>query len=353
MSEEPQIAGFRIRERVGKGGTATVWLADDQTGVPVAIKAINADLPGGAELCEQFTAESAVIGRLRNPGIIRIYRYGQDGPWHYLVTEYLPGGDLKSRIGKGMTVDQAIEVTRRIASALDAAHEAGLVHQDVKPENVLFRSNGTPVLMDFGIASQSGVANAGMRGTPLYMSPEQVQAKRIDRRTDIYSLGCMLFEMLTGAPPYPMPTMEAILYAQVHKPVPRLPADLQSLQGLIDRMMAKALDDRVGSAKELLELLDEHWLLAPQRMGDDTGAAHHAPIAPPTPARELTPGRAVRQPLAEEEEVSDPWLESYELARTYLVEGDMQAGRSLLLSIATQARGEVQQLAREMLYQLG
>ncbi len=353
MNEPPRIAGFHIREQVGKGGTATVWLADDQTGVPVAIKAINADLPGGAELCEQFTAEAAVIGRLRNPGVIRIYRYGQDGPWHYLVTEYLPGGDLKARIAKGMSVDQAVELTRKIASALDTAHEAGLVHQDVKPENVLFRSNGTPVLMDFGIASQAGVANAGMRGTPLYMSPEQVQAKTIDRRTDIYSLGCMLFEMLTGAPPYPMPTMEAILYAQVHKPLPRLPADLQSLQRLIDRMMAKDLDDRVGSAKELLELLDEHWLLAPQLTGHDMKVAREAP---PVQGRLVPPDaqKTPSQPKAQEsEEVTDPWLESYELARSYLVEGDVQAGRSLLLSIATQARGEVQLLAREMLYRLG
>ena len=352
--EQPEIAGFKIRERIGKSGMATVYLAEDVSCLPVAIKAINSEGLGGKELCEQFAQEASIIGRLRHSSIIRVYRYGVDGPWHYLVTEYLPGGDLKTRIRTRMTVDAAVDVTRRLAGALGAAHEEGLVHQDVKPENVLFRSTGTPVLMDFGIVSQAGQRNKGMSGTPLYMSPEQVQGHTIDRRTDIYCLGCMLFEMLTGAPPYPLSSMEAILYAQVHRPVPSLPGDLHSLQGLIDQMMCKRLEGRLGSAQEVLTLLDAHWLLAPERTGDPkaalaAAAAKTQRITDPS----IIPTRRSAAPVpAVEAEVSDPLMETYELARTYLNEGDIKTGREMLFTIAVEGRGEVAQLAKELLDKL-
>ena len=352
--EQPEITGFKILERIGKGGMATVYLAEDISGLPVAIKAINSEGPGGEELCEQFAHEASIIGRLRHSSIIRVYRYGVDEPWHYLVTEYLPGGDLKTRIRTRMTVDAAVDVTRRLAGALDAAHEAGLVHQDVKPENVLFRSNGTPVLMDFGIVSQAGQRNKGMNGTPLYMSPEQVQGHMIDRRTDIYSLGCLLFEMLTGAPPYPLSSMEAILYAQVHRPVPSLPSDLHSLQGLIEQMMCKKLEDRLGSAQEVLTMLDAYWLLAPERTDDPKAllAAAAAKTQRITDPSIIPTRRGPLAPSAVEAEVSDPWLETYELARTYLSEGDIKTGRDMLFTIAVEGRGEAAQLAKELLYQL-
>ena len=264
---DPTIPGFTMRERIGKGGMSSVYLALDEMGRQVAIKVIDGSLPHAAVLFEQFTQEAAIIGRLRHPSIIKIYRADQHQHWYFLVSEYLPGADLKTKIRAGITVDDALEITRKLTSALDVAHEAGLIHRDVKPENVLFRTNATPVLMDFGTAAASGHLRGTMTGTPLYMSPEQVNAREIDRRTDIYSLGAVLFEMLTGAPPYPLDSMEAILYAQVHRPVPTLPRELRELQGLIEGMMCKNVVDRIGSGKELLYILDDYWLLAPRPNG--------------------------------------------------------------------------------------
>ena len=384
------IPGFAIRERVGKGGMAEVYLAEDQHGLQVAIKVIDTSQARGAELSEQFAAEAGIIGRLRHSSLIRIYRAGQHRHWCFLVSEYLPGGDLKARIKRGMSVDEALDLTRKLTGALDVAHEAGLVHRDVKPENVLFRANGVPVLMDFGIAAASGEVRGGMSGTPLYMSPEQVNAGAIDRRTDIYSLGAMLFEMLTGTPPYPMNTMEAILYAQVHRPVPELPEDLRELQGLIEGMMCKDVVERIGSSKELLSILDDYWLLAPRAAGtsDAAGASARrvwrdassgrlvqARAMPGTAARstaevarDTPPARkataialddgatallaAAGHAVSEQDEDHDPLQEGYELARSYLSQGDMASGRALLTAIASGGRGEFATLAREMLYQL-
>lgn len=265
---DPVIPGFKIRERVGKGGMSSVYLALDEMNRQVAIKVIDGSLPNATALFDQFSQEAGIIGKLRHPNIIRIYRAGQHEHWYFLISEYLPGGDLKAKIRAGLAVDDALEITRKLTGALDVAHEAGLVHRDVKPENVLFRANGTPVLMDFGTAAASGHVRGEMTGTPLYMSPEQVNARDVDRRTDIYSLGAVLFEMLTGAPPYPLNSMEAILYAQVHREVPKLPKHLHDLQGLVGGMMCKDVVERIGSCKELLYILNDYWLLAPQANSD-------------------------------------------------------------------------------------
>ena len=390
---DPQIPGFTLRERVGKGGMASVYLAVDETGRQVALKVIDGAQANAAAVFEQFTQEAGIIGRLRHPNIVRIYRAGQHEQWYFLVSEYLPGGDLKARIRAGIAVDDALELTRKLTGALDVAHEANLVHRDVKPENVLFRANDVPVLMDFGIAAASGLEHGVMAGTPLYMSPEQVNSLAVDRRTDIYSLGCVLFEMLTGAPPYPLATMEAILYAQVHKPVPALPPRLAELQGLIDAMMCKNVVERIGSGKELLRLLDEYWLLAP-RAGSAGPTRAMRPVEEESPApgahRAVEPARA-EAPAAWDAAVvaaqnatavwmleqahkaalekrlgadaehaeqaaaalpEDPWNASYELARDYLTQGEFVKGTELLNMIAAAAPGEVANIAREMLDQL-
>ena len=392
---DPEIPGFTLGERVGKGGMASVYLAVDEMGRQVALKVIDGAQANAAAVFEQFTQEAGIIGRLRHPNIVRIYRAGQHEQWYFLVSEYLPGGDLKARIRAGIAVDDALELTRKLTGALDVAHEANLVHRDVKPENVLFRANDVPVLMDFGIAAASGLEHGVMAGTPLYMSPEQVNSLAVDRRTDIYSLGCVLFEMLTGAPPYPLATMEAILYAQVHKPVPALPPRLAELQGLIDAMMCKNVVERIGSGKELLRLLDEYWLLAPRAgsagpsramrpLEEESSApgAHRA--VEPAPARaeataawdsavvaaqnatavwmleQAHKAALERRPGADAEHAEqaaaalpeDPWNAKYELARDYLTQGEIVKGTELLNMIAAAAPGEVANIAREMLYQL-
>ena len=390
---DPEIPGFTLGERIGKGGMASVYLAVDEMGRQVALKVIDGAQANAAAVFEQFTQEAGIIGRLRHPNIVRIYRAGQHEQWYFLVSEYLPGGDLKARIRAGIAVDDALELTRKLTGALDVAHEANLVHRDVKPENVLFRANDVPVLMDFGIAAASGLEHGVMAGTPLYMSPEQVNSLAVDRRTDIYSLGCVLFEMLTGAPPYPLATMEAILYAQVHKPVPALPPRLAELQGLIDAMMCKNVVERIGSGKELLRLLDEYWLLAP-RAGSAGPTRAMRPVEEESPApgahRAVEPARA-EAPAAWDAAVvaaqnatavwmleqahkaalekrlgadaehaeqaaaalpEDPWNASYELARDYLTQGEFVKGTELLNMIAAAAPGEVANIAREMLDQL-
>ena len=272
----PELPGLEIVRQLGRGGSATVYLAQ-QASVSagyVAVKVIDGADPNVAGVSDELSREAEVIRQLRHPSIVRVYDFGTHGQWHYLVSEYLSGGDLKQRIQKGISVDESLDFAKKLALALGAAHEKGVVHRDVKPENVLFRRNGTPVLTDFGIAaalSESGredamastTPDASNAGTPSYMSPEQIEGRALGNGTDIYSLGAMLFEMLTGAPPYVFDSPEAIMYAHVHRSIPNLPSHLAELQPLIGRLLAKEPAGRPATGAEAAELIDEHWLLAP------------------------------------------------------------------------------------------
>lgn len=262
MNHVIDIPGYRIEKEIGQGGMSTVYLAvQESLDRPVALKVMAPALSADPTFGERFQKEARTVARLTHPNIVAIYDIGSANYLHYMAVEYVSGGDIRDRIKKGMTPEEALEVLRRVAVVLAYAHEKGYVHRDIKPENILFREDGTVVLTDFGIAKVLGtsgkISKTGMGiGTPHYMSPEQARGKTVDGRSDLYSLGVVFFEMLINCPPYDAEDSFAIAYAHVNDPVPELPPHLSNYQPLIDRLMAKNPDDRFPNAAALVEAID-------------------------------------------------------------------------------------------------
>src|SRR5690606_30466750 len=200
-----QIPGYRIIRKIAQGGMSTVYLAIQiSVGRVVALKVMSPTLNGDPSFSERFQREANIVGQLSHPNIVAIYDIGRHENWNYIAMDYLPGGSVHDRMMKGITASEALGITRDIAIALDHAHEKGYVHRDIKPENILFRADNSAVLTDFGVAKGVGVVsrmtNVGqVVGTPHYMSPEQTRGRDLDARSDLYSLGVVFYEMLTGS----------------------------------------------------------------------------------------------------------------------------------------------------------
>ena len=261
-SEFPDIPGHRIIRRIGTGGMAMVYLAE-QLGAErkVALKVLLPEHNRDSEAVQRFENEARTIGRLDHPHIVRIFDVGRAVSGEaYFSMPWLPRGDLTQRHGRR---DPAtiISIVRALLDALAYAHKRHVIHRDVKPENVMFDKDNNPQLADFGIAlsTPSGIrltrpgATVGSSG---YMSPEQARGLPTDARTDIYSVGVMLYELLTGEMPYQGPDALSVSIAHVEDPVPTLPPAQRIWQPLIDRAMAKSPEERFGSAEEMREALD-------------------------------------------------------------------------------------------------
>lgn len=251
-----KIPGYRIDKMLGKGGMATVYLATQMSlGRPVSLKILND--PETPQFFERFFNEGRCVARLSHSNLVTIYDIGQGEGFYYIAMEYLPGGDLKARIAQGMKPGPALKILSRLASCLGYVHSQGLIHRDIKPSNILFRADGTPVLADFGIAKLMQTDNdltvtGTVMGSPHYLSPEQAQGnRRLDGRSDLYSLGVVLFEMLAGRKPYTAESFAATLMAHIKKPIPRLPQELSRYQPLLDRLLAKKPEQRFQSGTEL------------------------------------------------------------------------------------------------------
>ena len=252
------IPGFEILSRIGKGGMSQVYRArHEATGRQVALKTVRPDIAeeiGRMDVVERLLAEGGLLTGLSHPYLMPIYGLGDAGERLYISMQYAPAGDLDARIQDGMSVMQTLKITHCMADALDFAHKHGLVHRDVKPGNILFLENGTPLLSDFGLAKPFELdlqltATGMVLGSPHYMSPEQAMGTSVDGRTDIYSLGALLFTMLTGNPPYhACKTYWEALRMHVEGPVPELPHPHGWLQSLITRSMAKNPDRRFATA---------------------------------------------------------------------------------------------------------
>lgn len=271
ISPGDSIGRYHILEPLGEGGMASVFKAyDTRLERDVAIKFLRTELFGSAvleQLFKRFEREAKALARLSHFHIVKIHDYGDYENTPYLVMEYVPGGTLKSRMGKPMDWREAIELILPVARALEYAHRHGVLHRDVKPSNILITEGGEPLLSDFGIAKilESGESQAitgtgvGI-GTPEYMAPEQGLAKEIDARTDVYSLGIVLYEMVTGRKPYLADTPTAVLIKQIHDPLPNPKGFAPELPESVERILVKALakqpENRYANMEEFAHAME-------------------------------------------------------------------------------------------------
>jgi serine/threonine protein kinase len=258
----PVIPGYRLRKLLGRGGMAAVFLADrDDGGERVAVKVMRAPPGEDNDWTTRFIREGSILKKFNHPNIVRVFDVGESNGDHYIVMEHLDHGDLTRWIKEGLQPADALRLMRSLALALDYAHKQGYIHRDMKPDNVLFRADGTPVLTDFGVArprhTDSRLTQVGMVvGTPRYMSPEQHKGLAVDPRTDIYALGIVFYEMLTREVPYDGNDSMSIGIKHLTEPVPRLPARFVRYQRLLDGLLAKDPKERFSQCETLVKAID-------------------------------------------------------------------------------------------------
>lgn len=296
----PDIPGYRILRPLGRGGMSTVYLAlQESVQREVALKIMAGVLLGDEEFSQRFLREARIAASLRHPNVVHIYDVGQHGEQHYIAMEHLPGGPVLARRGPRRDFGFALRAVREIASALDYAHRRGVVHRDIKPDNILLREDGSAVLTDFGIAragdSQRMTRTGAIIGTPHYMSPEQARGQPLDGRSDLYSLGVVFFQMLVGEVPFQADDSVAVGIMHITAPLPRMSSPLAELQGLFDRLLAKEPADRFQTGAELVAALEpyasRHFELpqtVPSRQRRESAAAAAPTVV--TPDRGVAPG---------------------------------------------------------------
>ena len=256
---------YRVLRKLGGGGMASVYLAEHaQLGKHVVLKVLHGHLSKDEEMIERFRREARAASQLVHPNIVPIIDAGAGEHVTYTVMPYLPGGSFAERIAQGARPSSEVaSVVAQAATALDYAHRHGIVHRDVKPDNVLFDEDGHALVTDFGIAearSQGRLTASGRAmGTPHYMSPEQAMGKLVDGRSDVYSLGIVMYEALVGFPPFDGPDAFAVGYKQVHE-APVAPDKVnseipQAMNDIVMRCLSKSAADRYARANDLADAL--------------------------------------------------------------------------------------------------
>jgi serine/threonine-protein kinase PpkA len=255
------IPGYKIKAHVGSGGMAVVFRATQESlQRSVALKVLkNTE---SKEWTERFLNEGRILASLNHRNIITVHDIGIHAGHIYISMEYLEGGDLKPRIEAGMRPKEALEILTTIGEALEVAHKKGVIHRDVKPGNILFRQDGTPVMADYGIAKDferktDVTVDGTVIGTPDYLAPEQARIEPVDGRTDIYGLGIIFYEMLTGKKPFDGESAVHIVFKHLNEPIPELPGALAMYQPLLEKMTAKEPADRFANASQLLSAVTE------------------------------------------------------------------------------------------------
>jgi DNA-binding NarL/FixJ family response regulator len=253
------VPGYSIVKEIATSNFSSVFLARSERLRRNVVLKVMARGESERELgdAERFQREYEIISSITHRAIAEIHDFGSQPGHLYLAMEYFPCGDLRDRLRNPLSVDESLYYLRAIAEALRVIHVFGILHRDLKPANVMLREDNSPVLIDFGLARRSldEIGNTGVGqvlGSPYYISPEQAQGQRVDVRTDLYSLGVMFYEMLTGQRPYSGRSAVAIMSQHTSSPVPALPEATSMQQPLLDRLMAKQQSARYASADELL-----------------------------------------------------------------------------------------------------
>ncbi len=261
---------YKIEATLGQGGMSSVYQATDPNlRRTVAIKLIHPHLSSDPEFVRRFEQEAAAVAQLRHPNIIQVYDFNHDDELYFMVLEFVPGETLQSRLAsldaakQRLPLSDSISIMSTVAEAVAYAHSRGMIHRDLKPANVMLTPSGQPILMDFGVAKMLGgtqhTATGAIVGTAKYMSPEQARGDRPDERTDIYSLGVMLYELVAGQPPFDADTTVAVLMKHVTEPVPdirQIRSDIpDELVAIIQKALQKKPEDRYQSASELAAAL--------------------------------------------------------------------------------------------------
>ena len=284
--EFPQIPGFTIIRTIGRGGMAQVYLGiQDSMDREVAIKVMLPQLQIDPSFGERFLQEAHIAAKLAHSHIVAVIDVGVVDDLYYMAMAYHSGGDLTSRIREGLSEKESISIVRDIALALDYAHANGFMHRDIKPDNILFSSSGSPVLSDFGIAravdSGSQLTATGMVvGTPHYMSPEHGLGTPIDGRADLYSLGVVFYQMLMGALPFDGESAMSIAIKHMRDPIPSLPAHLSRYQTFFDKILAKDPQDRWQTGADIARTLEILELQGNPVDGDIMSTAISAQVPP-------------------------------------------------------------------------
>jgi DNA-binding NarL/FixJ family response regulator len=256
-----RIPGIKVLRLIGEGGMARVYLAsregDDD---PLVVKILRREILVNKTALGRFMEEYAMVERIQSRHVARIYGHGNSEEHAYLVMEFFEGGDLHKRLtGKAMEPGEALRIFRELMFALGDIHEKGILHRDLKPQNLMFRQDGTLAILDFGIAKDIAAVDrthqGEVLGTPRYMSPEQVQGRALDLRTDIYSAGVLLYQMLSGRHLFDADTAMEVAMQHLNTPPPALPEHLERYQRLLDKLLEKDRDARFRNADEVIGFL--------------------------------------------------------------------------------------------------
>ena len=260
------ITGFTPVKSLGSGATANVCLCERPDKTQVVLKVLKAEGSGDSDLLSRFVQEYFAASSIDSPYVAKVFEHGFSETHAYIVMEYFPAGDLRARIARDRPApEEALIIIGSILSALTSVHAAGIIHRDLKPANVMFRDDGTIALVDFGSARRDAdpVAKtlAGVViGTPYYLSPEQALGGTADVRSDLYSVGVMLFELLTGQRMYAAATLVGLFEMHKNAPIPKLPDQFQRHQKFLERLVAKSPELRYASAEEAFAGLMEYMM---------------------------------------------------------------------------------------------
>jgi DNA-binding NarL/FixJ family response regulator/tRNA A-37 threonylcarbamoyl transferase component Bud32 len=256
-----RIPGIKVLRLIGEGGMARVYLAsregDDD---PLVVKILRREILSNKIALARFMEEYSMVERIQSRHVARVYGHGNSEDHAYLVMEFFEGGDLHKRLtGKAMKPGEALRIFRELMFALGDIHEKGILHRDLKPQNLMFREDGTLAILDFGIAKDIAAVDrthqGEVLGTPRYMSPEQVQGRALDLRTDIYSAGVLLYQMLTGDHLFDGDTAMEVAMQHLNTPPPALPEHLDRYQRLLDKLLEKDREGRFRNADEVIGFL--------------------------------------------------------------------------------------------------